>query len=130
MPIPALLLSQLAIAVLVVTLYHVWTSRKKRPEPGPPAVLPPLAAPAAAAAAAEKLAPALPAVVAAVAAPPKAPPAEEGGELLAVIAASLAVVLGRRHRVVSVEPAGAHAPAVNVWALEGRVEQFMSHKIR
>ncbi|HWD17672.1 MAG TPA: hypothetical protein VHB20_00205, partial [Verrucomicrobiae bacterium] len=51
-------------------------------------------------------------------------------EVVAVIAAAVAVILGRPHRVVSVEPALVQTPEVNVWALEGRMEHFMSHKVR
>jgi hypothetical protein len=50
-------------------------------------------------------------------------------EILAVIAAAITVALGRPHRVVSIEQS-AYTPEVNVWALEGRMKQFMSHKVR
>ena len=49
-------------------------------------------------------------------------------EILAVIAAAVSVVLGRAHRVVSVQQSP--TPEMNVWALEGRMKQFMSHKVR
>jgi hypothetical protein len=102
------LLIQVAISVVVVTFYHLWVSRKKQPAPVSPVIVTP------------------------VATPPKAPPTVEPvpPEILAVIAAAVAVVLGRPHRVVSVQQAAAQTPEVNVWALEGRMEQFMSHKIR
>jgi uncharacterized iron-regulated membrane protein len=108
MSIPALLLGQVAISLLVVTLYHLWVSRKK------PA------------------APVAPVVVAPVAAPPKTPPAAEAEppEILAVIAAAIAVILDRPHRVVSVQHAAVLAPEGNAWAIEGRVEQFLSHRVR
>jgi hypothetical protein len=107
MSIPALLI-QVAISIIVVTLYHLWMSGKKQSGPT------------------------LPVVVAPVAPPPKPSPVVEPmpPELLAVIAAAIAVVLGQPHRVVSVQQAAGHTPEVNVWALEGRVEQFLSHKIR
>jgi hypothetical protein len=111
MSIPVLL-TQVAISLVMVVLYHLWVSRKKQPAPAPPAVLAPVAAP--------------------IAAPPKALPAPEAipAETVAVIAAAIAVVLDGPHRVVSVLQAAAHAPEVNVWALEGRMQQFQSHKVR
>jgi hypothetical protein len=51
-------------------------------------------------------------------------------EIAAVIAAAVAVVVGRPHRLVSVQPATPSAPYMNVWALEGRTQIFMSHKVR
>lgn len=108
MSLPTLLI-QLVISLLVVALYHLWVSRKKLPAPAPPVVL----------------APAAP--------PPKASPAADAmlPETIAVIAAAIAVVLGRPHRVVSVhQTQQAPLPEVNVWALEGRMKQFMSHKVR
>ncbi len=107
MSIPALLL-QVAISLVVVTLYHLWVSRKKPAAPLSPVVLAP------------------------VAPPPKTPPAVEAAppEILAVIAAAIAVILGRPHQVVSVQQAVALAPEGNAWAMEGRVEQFLSHRVR
>src|SRR5271157_727873 len=100
MSIPALLLIQVAISLVVVTLYHLWVGRKKQP------------------------APLIPVVVAPVAAPPKPPPAVEPmpPQILAVIAAAIAVIVDRPHRVVSVQQAVALAPEGNAWAMEGRVE--------
>jgi hypothetical protein len=108
MPIPALLLIQVAISLLVVTLYHLWVSRKRQAAPLSPVVLAP------------------------VAPPPKTSPAVEAvpPEMLAVIAAAIAVILDRPHRVVSVQQAVALAPEGNAWAREGRVEQFLSHRVR
>jgi hypothetical protein len=102
------LLVQVGISVVVVTFYHLWVSRGKQPGA------------------------ATPVVVAPVVTPPKISPAEEPmtPEILAVIAAAIAVVIGRPHRVVSVQQGSARTPEVNVWSLEGRVEQFMSHKVR
>jgi hypothetical protein len=51
-------------------------------------------------------------------------------ELVAVISAAVAAVLDRPYRLVSVEPAAAPVPHLNVWALEGRTQIFQSHKIR
>jgi len=102
------ILIQVAISVVVVTFYHLWVSHKRQPAPASPVVVAPVATP-------PKTAPA----------PDPMPP-----EILAVIAAAIAVVLGRPHRVVSVQQTPGHAPDVNVWAMEGRMEQFMSHKIR
>jgi hypothetical protein len=93
---------------VVVTLYHLWVSRNKRSEARPPVVVAPIPAPLKIQPAAERMPP----------------------EILAVIAAAIAVVIGRPHRVISVEQASAYTPEVNVWALEGRMEHFMSHKVR
>ena len=108
MSIPALLLIQFAISLLAVTLYHLWVSRKKHATPLSPVVLAPVATP-----------PKTPLAVAAV-----------PSEMLAVIAAAITVVLGRPCQVVSVQPAVALAPEGNAWAMEGRVEQFLSHRVR
>ncbi len=115
MSIPALLLVQVAISLVVVTLYHLWVSRRKQAAP-----------------LSRQPAPVSPVVVAPVATPPKTPPAVEPAppEILAVIAAAIAVILGRPHRVVSVQQAVALAPEGNAWAMEGRVEQFLSHRVR
>ena len=51
-------------------------------------------------------------------------------ELVAVISAAVAAVLDRPYRLVSVQPASAAVPHLNVWALEGRTQIFQSHKIR
>jgi hypothetical protein len=55
-------------------------------------------------------------------------------EVLAVIAASVATVLGENARVASVRTASAAAPSVEAlmqqWSLEGRREIYSSHKIR
>jgi hypothetical protein len=130
MSIPALLVVQVAISLLVVTLYHLWVGRKKQSAPVPqqpaPVVQQPVPVP-------QQPAPVAPVVVApVVATPPKAPPAVEtvSPEILAVIAAAIAVILDRPHRVVFVRPATALAPEGNAWAIEGRVEQFQSHRFR
>ena len=51
-------------------------------------------------------------------------------ELVAVIAAAIAVVIDKPHRVISVRRVTIPAPHLNVWAYEGRVELSMSHRIR
>ncbi len=51
-------------------------------------------------------------------------------EIVAVISAAIAAVLERPYRLVSVQPATAPTPHLNVWALEGRTQIFQSHKIR
>jgi hypothetical protein len=51
-------------------------------------------------------------------------------EILAVISAAIAVTLGRSHQIIAVQPAGVRAAEGNVWAIEGRVEQFLSHRVR
>jgi hypothetical protein len=51
-------------------------------------------------------------------------------EIVAVIAAAIAAVLDRPHRVVSVQRVTIPVPHLNVWAYEGRVEHSMSHRLR
>ncbi|MGZ4961075.1 MAG: hypothetical protein ACXWBP_11035 [Limisphaerales bacterium] len=52
-------------------------------------------------------------------------------EIVAVIAAAIAVTLGgRAHRVVSVQPVQPSSPYMNIWAVEGRTEIFHSHRLR
>ena len=51
-------------------------------------------------------------------------------EIAAVIAAAIAVMFDRPHRLVSVQPVQTPVPYLNVWALEGRTQIFQSHKIR
>ena len=52
------------------------------------------------------------------------------GETLALIAAAVAVVLGRPHRVLDVKPAGLPVSWVNAWAIEGRFQHYSSHNVR
>jgi hypothetical protein len=116
-----LLLSQVAISLLVVTFYHLWVARKKQPVP-PLSTLPTPSAPSIA----------MPVPAAIISSPAKTLPVAEQmpPEILAVIAAAIAVVLGQPCRVVSAQPAAAPMPELNVWALEGRMDQFKSHKVR
>ena len=51
-------------------------------------------------------------------------------EIVAVIAAAIAAVLDKPHRVLSVQRVVAPAPHLSVWAFEGRVELTTSHRIR
>jgi hypothetical protein len=51
-------------------------------------------------------------------------------EIVAVIAAAIAAVLDKPHRVISVQRVTLPVPHLNVWAYEGRVEHSMSHRIR
>ena len=52
-------------------------------------------------------------------------------EIAAVIAAAVAVVLDRPHLMVSVQQVTAPVvPNLNPWAVEGRTQIFMSHKVR
>jgi hypothetical protein len=121
MSTPELLLSQVAISLLVVTCYHSWLSRKKQ-SALPVSMLATPSAPSVA----------MPAVSGVVTPPTKATPMAEQmpPEILAIIAAAIAVVLGQPYRVVSVQSAAAPMPELNVWALEGRMDQFKSHKVR
>jgi hypothetical protein len=116
-----LLLSQVAISLAVVAIYHAWRSRGKQAAP-----------PVSALAAPSTPSVATPAASVAVAPQTKTTPVAEPmpPEILAVIAAAIAVVMGQPHRVVSVQPAAAPMPELNVWALEGRMDQFKSHKVR
>jgi hypothetical protein len=52
-------------------------------------------------------------------------------EIAAVIAAAVSAVLDRPHRLVSVQQVTVPVvPHLNVWAVEGRTQIFMSHKVR
>ena len=51
-------------------------------------------------------------------------------QTVAVIAAAIAAVLDKPHRVLSVKRGVVPAPHMNVWAFEGRVELSMSHRLR
>ena len=52
-------------------------------------------------------------------------------EIVAVIAAAVSVVIEQPHRLVSVQQVLLPVvPHLNVWAMEGRTQIFMSHKVR
>jgi hypothetical protein len=52
-------------------------------------------------------------------------------DIAAVIAAAVSVVLDRPYRLVSVQEVTVPiVPHLNVWAVEGRTQIFMSHKVR
>ena len=51
-------------------------------------------------------------------------------EIVAVVAAAVAVMVGRPHRIISVAPVHVEVPHLNVWAFEGRSQLFKSHNIR
>ena len=51
-------------------------------------------------------------------------------DIVAVIAAAVAAMLDRPHRVISVVPVEISVPHLNVWAFEGRSQLFVSHKVR
>lgn len=53
-----------------------------------------------------------------------------GGELFALIAAAVAAVLDRPHRVLGVRKASQPVVWVNAWAMEGRFQHYSSHKVR
>ncbi|MBL9138589.1 MAG: hypothetical protein JNK85_22160 [Verrucomicrobiales bacterium] len=57
-------------------------------------------------------------------------PAPVEGEVLALIAAAVAVVLGRPHRLLDVQKAAPAVTWVNAWAIEGRFQHYSSHKVR
>jgi site-specific recombinase len=56
--------------------------------------------------------------------------ASADSETVAVIAAALVIFLGRPYKLVSVRPLAVPAPHLNVWAIEGRTQIFLSHKVR
>ena len=51
-------------------------------------------------------------------------------EIVAVISAAVAVLLGRPFKLVAVQPLAIPPPHLNVWAFEGRTQIFTSHKVR
>jgi hypothetical protein len=52
-------------------------------------------------------------------------------QIAAVIAAAVSVVIDRPYRLVSVQQVSVPVvPHLNVWAVEGRTQIFMSHKVR
>lgn len=51
-------------------------------------------------------------------------------EMVAIVAAAVAALIDRPHRVVSVVPADTTVPHLNVWAFEGRSQLLVSHKVR
>lgn len=54
-----------------------------------------------------------------------------GPQMAAVIAAAVSVALGGPYRLVSVQQVTVPvAPHLNVWAVEGRTQIFLSHKVR
>ena len=129
------LAAQLIVTVIVVALYHVWVSSGKSEVPPPPVShphihVPPPSGPTPAAPKPE------PAPVAVAPVPVPAPVVlarssdEVEPEIAAVIAAAVALVLARPHRVLAVQQVTVPVPHLNVWAWEGRTQLFMSHKIR
>lgn len=56
------------------------------------------------------------------------------GEILAAIAAAVAITLKRPHKIVSVEEASLQLEVpmfvLNPWSMEGRFHHFGSHKVR
>jgi hypothetical protein len=155
-----IILTQVVISLVVVALYHLWTSRNKQPaspnlnlNPDHLPNQPSLNKPSYGAASPLAVPSPLPsdlsrrslgeggwrgegqgevrvssAEQSAIRHPPSAiepaPP-----EIVAAIAAAITVVLGP-HRVVAIQQVAAPAPELNVWALEGRMKHFMSHKVR
>ncbi len=54
-----------------------------------------------------------------------------GSQIAAVIAAAVSVALDRPYRLVSVQQVTVPVvPHLNVWAVEGRTQIFMSHRVR
>jgi hypothetical protein len=51
-------------------------------------------------------------------------------EIIAVIAAAIAAIIDKPHRILAAQPVMVPAPHLNIWAFEGRVELSMSHRIR
>lgn len=52
------------------------------------------------------------------------------GEIVALIAAAVAAVLNRPHRLIGVEKVAPVVSWVNAWAIEGRFQHYSSHKVR
>ena len=92
------LLSQVVISVVVVAIYHLWVCRKKQAAPAPPVAVAPVVP--------------VPLVVPVPVAPKVLPPVElpPSPEILAVIAAAIAAVLDKPHKVVAIQQATALAP--------------------
>ena len=57
-------------------------------------------------------------------------PVAPEAEIMALIAAAVAVVLGRPHRVLDVQKVAPAVTWVNAWAIEGRFQHYSSHKVR
>jgi hypothetical protein len=57
-------------------------------------------------------------------------PAPIPPEIIAVIAAAVAVTLEKPHRIIAVKETTFPVPHFNVWAFEGRVQLAISHRIR
>lgn len=57
-------------------------------------------------------------------------PVAPEAEIMAIIAAAVAVTLGRPHRVLDVKKAAPSVTWVNAWAMEGRFQHYSSHKVR
>jgi len=58
------------------------------------------------------------------------PQSSPDSEIVAVIAAAIAAVLDKPHRLLAVERIVMPDLHLNVWAFEGRVQLSMSHRIR
>lgn len=118
------LLSQTVIALIVVAVYHVWINQRRgRTDrsatsvvPHPPAIVPANLV-------------TLPRQTPPSPVPVSKPVDSLEGEIAAVIAAAVSVVLDGPLRILSVQPVTA-TPYLNVWAFEGRLEIFTSHKFR
>ena len=119
------LLIQVVIALVVVTLYHLWVSGKKPvlPAASKPLPMAPVAAP-------PVMVPSKPQPAPALVSTPTPVVEPMTPEILAVISAAISVVLGRTHQIIAVQSAGVRGPEGNAWAMEGRVEQFLSHRVR
>ena len=117
------LASQTAIALIVVAIYHVWSSSRRRssqnaaeiPHAGlggtPTTRILPQQQP--------------------IPTPIANPIDTLEGEIAAVIAAAVATVLDGPLKILHVQQVTAPVPAyLNVWAHEGRLQIFMSHKVR
>jgi hypothetical protein len=118
------LFSQTVIALIVVAVYHVWVSQRR--EQTDQSITPVVRQPPAIVPASVVMAPQQ--------TPPSPPPVSKSvdsleGEIAAVIAAAVSVVLDGPLRILSVQPVTA-TPYLNVWAFEGRLEIFTSHRVR
>jgi hypothetical protein len=117
------LASQTAVALLVVAIYHVWsTTRRRSSQNGPETNHAGLGgAPTIRILPQEQPPPA----------PISKPTDTLEAEIAAVIAAAVATVLDGPLKILHVQQVTAHIPAyLNVWAYEGRLQIFTSHKVR
>jgi hypothetical protein len=128
------LASQTAVALIVVAIYHAWFSTRRRSSQNsaetdhaglggtPTTRILPQVNPG-------RRSTSEPGVISAALVAKSADTLE--GEIAAVIAAAVATVLDGPLKILHVQQVTAPIPAyLNVWAYEGRLQIFTSHKVR